>query len=118
MTYQDYMNQRGKYGRKSSVSPETKAYVEWSRAKREEDEKRHTPVEWALNLLSIGNNISANTTENVMQSLRGQKVPFTEYMKDILTSFTPEGEKSFRKVFWGDEEDESYKGMFGEGGVK
>jgi len=118
VTYQDYMNQRGKYGRKSSVSPETKAYVEWSRTKREEDEKRHTPVEWALNLLSIGNNISANTTENVMQSLRGQRVPFTEYMKDILTSFTPEGEKSFRKVFWGDEEDASYKGMFGEGGVK
>jgi hypothetical protein len=118
VTYQDYVSQRGKYGRKSSVSPETKAYVQWSKAKREADEKRPTPVEWALNLLSIGNNISANTTENIMQSFRGQKVPFSEYMKDILTSFTPEGEKSFRNVFWGDEEDSSYKGMFGSGGIK
>ncbi|MPL59615.1 hypothetical protein SDC9_05169 [bioreactor metagenome] len=114
MTLEEYRRKRTG----GSVSPKTSAFVEWSRQKREQDEKRHTPLEWALNLLSIGNNITANTTENVMQSLQGKSIPFSEYVGDLFRSFTPEGEKSFRKVFWGDENEEGYKGMFGSGGVK
>jgi hypothetical protein len=117
MTPQEYRSKL--YGRKkSSITPETQAYVEWSRQKREEDEKRHTPLEWALNLLSVGNNMTANTTENVMQAIQGRQVPFSEYIGDLFKSFTPEGEKSFRQVFWGDENDSGYQGMFGTGGVK
>jgi len=117
MTPKEYRNKI--YGRTSStMSPETQSYVAWSKEKREKDESRHTPLEWALNLLSVGNNITANTTENVMQSLQGQHVPFSEYMGDLFKSFTPEGEKSFRQVFWGDENDPGYQGMFGTGGVK
>ena len=117
MTPQEYRNKI--YSRKAStITPETQNYVAWSRQKREEEEKRHTPLEWALNLLNAGNNITANTTENVMQSLQGQNIPFSEYIGDLFKSFTPEGEKSFRKVFWGDEAEADYKGMFGSGGVK
>ena len=117
MTSQEYRHRI--YERKTStISPETQSYVAWSRQKRQEDEKRHTPLEWALNLLNAGNNITANTTENVMQSLQGRNVPFSEYVGDLFRSFTPEGEKSFKKVFWGDEAETDYKGMFGSGGVK
>jgi hypothetical protein len=115
MTLDEYRRRRNG---SAGISPETSAYVAWSRQKRQEDEKRHTPLEWAVNLLNAGNNITANTTENVMQSLQGKNVPFSEYVQDLFQSFTPEGEKSFRKVFWGDEAETDYRGMFGQGGIK
>lgn len=102
---------------KTNVTPETRAYVEWAREKRMQDEKRATPLEWLGNLFSVGSNMTANTAENVMQAIQGRSVPFSEYIGDLAKSFTPEGANSWTKVFWGDEKDQNYQGMFGTGGT-